>query len=92
MSDPDGRLHARIELCHHTQKLFRAFQRIEQGQRTLAPYRQRHHRARKQNRVPHRQNGQLLWNQLLSLYSFVAPFKDYIQIGQLTQYIGRLIP
>ena len=56
------RLDARIKLRHHSQQLLGPFQGIKQGQRAFAPYRQRHYRARKQNRIAHRQNRQFWWN------------------------------
>ena len=55
-----GRFHTGIQLRHHAQNLLGPFQRVQQSQRTLAAYRQRQHRARKQNRVAHRKNRKFL--------------------------------
>ena len=47
---------ARIKLRHNAEKFFRTFKRIKKRERTLAPNRQRHHRAWKKNRVSHGQD------------------------------------
>ena len=69
----DGILHARIELRHDPEKFLRPVQRIQQCQGAFAAHRQRHHRARKQNRIAHRQDGELLRNHSSWSYSLCPP-------------------
>ena len=55
-------LDARVKLRHNAEQLFGPFERIKKRERTFPAHRQRHHRARKQNRISHRQDRQLVWD------------------------------
>ena len=66
------RFHARVQLRDDAQNLLRALQRIQQGQRALAADGQRQHRARKQHRIAHRKNGQLVRYNFIYLTHLVS--------------------
>ena len=52
-----GRIHARVALRHHHNALLLT-QGVDELNRTFPSNRERQHRMRKQNRIPHRQNRQ----------------------------------
>ena len=82
----DRNFHAWIELRYDPQKFLRTFQTIQQCQGAIAAHRQRHHRAREQDRITHRQDGELLRNNSirfthcvpLGLRVLISPFKQLI--------------
>jgi hypothetical protein len=57
-----GLLDTGIVLRHDSEKLFIAMQRVQQGQRSLAPHRKGLHASRKQHDLPNRKDRKLFRN------------------------------